>query len=113
MSRIALTDGSGTWFNDETAVIFREDTNWDGRNHISVPTGSQWEHEWMYYTKGGKWVLNSFSNYIGIRETYEQIDESAAIEWMVENRCFEDEGIEKLPVGLSIAMKAAFASAEI
>jgi len=79
MARVALTDGSGSWFDTKAAILFKEDTNWDGRNQISVPTRSQWDHEWLYYTKSGKWVLNDFSNYQGSTEGYRQIDEQAAI----------------------------------
>ena len=113
MSRVALTDGSGSWFDTKSAVLFKEDTNWDGRNQISVPTGSQWNHEYLYYTKSGKWILNSFSNYQGTLETYEQIDEAAAIAWMVQNRCFDRDEIMQLPDKVRIAVSEGFMAAEI
>jgi hypothetical protein len=113
MSRVALTDGSGAWFSTESAVLFKEDTRWDGRNQISVPTGSQWNHEWLYYTKSGKWVLNSFSNYQGTLETHEQIDEAAATAWMIQNRCFDREQMQELPENVRKAVEAGFAAAEI
>lgn len=113
MSRVALTDGSGTWFDTKAAILFKEDTRWDGRNQISVPTGSQWEHEYLYYTKSGKWVLNDWSNYQGRLEGYKQIDESEAIAWLVQNRCFEDEAMQKLPENVRKAVEAGIAAAEI
>jgi len=113
MSRVALTDGSGAWFSTESAVLFKEDTRWDGRNQISVPTGSQWNHEWLYYTKSGKWVLNSFSNYQGTLETHEQIDEEAAIKWLIQNRCFDRDAMQELPENVRKAVEAGFAAAEI
>ncbi|MBZ5574867.1 MAG: hypothetical protein LAO09_23685 [Acidobacteriia bacterium] len=45
MTRQALTDGSGAWFDRSAAEAFEESTTWDGRNHISDATGSQWNHE--------------------------------------------------------------------
>jgi len=113
MSRVALTDGSGAWFDTKAAVLFKEDTNWDGRNQISVPTGSQWEHEYLYYTKSGKWILNDWSNYRGRLEGYKQISEEEAIKWMIQNRCFERDELASLPKNVQDAVKAGFAAAEI
>ena len=113
MSRVALTDGSGTWFKTDSAVLFKEDTRHDGRNQISVNTGSQWDHQYLYFTKSGKWVLNRFSAYQGSTESYDIIDESDAITWMVRNRCFEDSGMKELPENVRDAVKAGFDAAEI
>lgn len=113
MARVALTDGSGLWFDTKSAVLFREDTNWDGRNQISVPTGSQWHHEYLYYTKSGKWVLNNLSNYRGSAEGYRQVNEQEAIVWLIQNRGFERDEISKLPESVQEVVKAGFAAAEI
>lgn len=82
MKRIALTNGSGQWFDAEKAEEYREDTWWNGSNHISKATNSQWEHEWLYRTASGRWVLNRFSNYQNSPETYEEIDASEAARWL-------------------------------
>lgn len=79
--RIALTDGSGKWFSAETAEIFKEETTWNGNDWISDVTGSQWEHEALYRTKGGRFILNHWSNYQGSRETYVEIDNEDAAVW--------------------------------
>lgn len=114
MTRVPLTDGSGAWFNTDSAIGFTEDTNWDGRNQISVPTGSQWDHEHLYYTANGKWVLNSFSNYQGTRETYEQIDEASAIKWLIQNNKTESNtAFMELPKRIRESIGAGFAAAEI
>lgn len=113
MGRTALTDGSGAWFDTTEAVVLHEDSRWDGRNHISVATGSQWEHEWLYYTKSGKWVLHCYSQWQGSSESYEQIEESDAIKWLIENRRFDDDGMKKLPEAVRERVKAGFESAEI
>ena len=90
MNRIALEDGG--WFNKSSSIKFCEDTYWNGNNHISVATGGQWSHEALYYTKGGNWVLNRWSQWQGSRETYEKINESAAIDWLVKNDCCSEIG---------------------
>ena len=83
MNRIALNDGR--WFDEEKAEAFSEDTRWDGRNHISKNTGSQWDHERLYRTKGGRWVLNSWSDWQGSGESYNEISDEAAARWLVIN----------------------------
>jgi len=113
MGRTALTDGSGAWFLTESAVLFREQTKFDGRNQISVPTGSQWEHEYLYFTKSGKWVQNCWSNYQGRGESYSQIDEATAIAWLIQNECFDRGELEELPKSIQDAVKAGFEAAEI
>lgn len=85
MKRIALTDGSGRWFNAESATLFDEDTNWNGNNHISCATGSQFEHERLYRTRGGLWVLFHWSQWQGSTKTYSEINSGEAGKWMVIN----------------------------
>jgi hypothetical protein len=110
MNRISLTDDSGRWFNSETAILFKEGSDWNGNNHISRATGSQWEHEWLYYTKGGKWVLHWYSQRQGSLDSYEQIDETQAVAWLVRNERFELDG---LPKPIREAVDAAIADAEL
>lgn len=113
MSRQVLTDGSGKWFDDEKSVKFKESIRWDGRNHISAATGSQWEHESLYYTRSGLWVLNSWSQRQGTAESYTIIDENRAAQWLVEQNCFDDEELEQLPPNVKDVIIAAFSQAEI
>ena len=87
MNRIALTseEGRGSWFDEDRAQLFKENTRWDGRNHISVATGSQSQHEWLYQTATGRYVLNSFSDWEGTLEKYELIEEEKAFRWLIAN----------------------------
>lgn len=71
MKRINVSDG--TWFNEETATEYPENTYWNGNNHISLATGSQWDHELLYCTKGGAWVLHRWSQWQGSGASYERI----------------------------------------
>jgi hypothetical protein len=83
MDRIKLTDGSGRWFNADAAQAWEESTYWDGHNYISHATGSQWEHERMYKTKGGVYVLHSWSQWQGTGPgSYEQISADDAARWL-------------------------------
>ncbi len=84
MTRVALTDGGG-WFDADKAEKVNEGSTHDGRNMISLATGSQWEHEALYRTRGGKWILNHWSNYQGSRESYTLISDADAAAWLVRN----------------------------
>ena len=79
MARLTLTD-SPRWFNDSTATKFDEDSRWDGNNHISRATGSQWDHQALYYTASGRWILNSWSQWQGTEDTYEEVSQADAID---------------------------------
>lgn len=81
-------------FHPDKAEKFQEDTNWNGSNHISVPTGSQWDHESLYRTAGGRWVLCSYSNRQGVLTRYSFILPDQALEWLLQNK--EDEAVQRL-----------------
>ncbi len=57
MQRTVLTEGSGRWFDASKAQAWEERTEWDGSNHISLATGSQWDHERLYRTAKGEWTV--------------------------------------------------------
>ena len=75
----------GGWIDLDTAKKFAEDRNWDGRNHISVNTGSQWDHEVLYRSKGGVYVLQSWSQRQGSQDTWQRISVNEAVEWLLRN----------------------------
>ena len=81
------------WFDIDAAEKFSEDTYFDGSNQISKATGSQWNHETLYRTKGGRWVLNCWSQWQGSRETWEFISEAEAREWLIAQS--EDEAVKR------------------
>ena len=87
--RIHLSDDDGNptgrWFNPDTATKYEETSDHDGRNFISRATGSQWEHEALYRTAKGLWVLNRWSQWQGSGESYSEISPKAAAAWLV--RC--------------------------
>lgn len=73
------------WFNNDSATLYKENTRWDGNNHISVNTGSQWDHEALYRTKAGRWVLNTWSQWQGSEERYKFVDDATAKDWLIRN----------------------------
>jgi len=81
-TRIVLTDGSGRYFYEDKATIYEEGTRWNGNNHISLHTGSQWDHEKLIRTAGGTWILNRWSQWQGSQETYEETTDEEAAVWL-------------------------------
>ena len=93
MNRVSI--GDGRWFDAEKATKFREDTDWDGNNHISCATGSQWEHEALYRTAGMVWILNRWSECSGSPESYRILDRGEAAVWLVRNNHDPVPNVEK------------------
>lgn len=83
------------WFDDSTGERFGEDTRWDGSNHISVNTGSQWDHEELYRTAGGRWVRHEWSQRQGAQDRYAFVSDEQAREWLIVNE-EDDETLERL-----------------
>lgn len=83
MKRRVLTDGR--WFDLEKAEKFEGKTRWNGHNHVSLHTGSQWSGQNLYRTAGKRWILHEWSSYEGTTDTYEQIDDADAAQWLVRN----------------------------
>lgn len=118
MARQTITSG-GTggfcgWFDDEAAIKFEESTWFDGSNHVSNPTGSQWRHEALYRTSKGNWILNRWSQMQQERETYELIDGDEAVAWLIaEGHACDDEQLQRLPAGVADWIRDESAKMEI
>lgn len=93
MKRVSITNNSGQWFDSEKAECFKENTYWNGSNHISKATNSQFEHEAIYITKTGKFILNHWSQWQGSIETYKAIGKEEAARWF----CKQDFSDDKIP----------------
>lgn len=81
------------WFCLEKAQKFYESTTWNGDNHVSDATGTHTDHEMLYRTAGGRWVLHSWSQWIRVPDTYAFIDDDAAYKWLLAQH--NDEAAEK------------------
>jgi hypothetical protein len=80
-----MTLSDGRWFDVEAASRFDEDTWCDGRDQVSCATGDPAEHEILYRTAGGRWVLHHWSQRNGARDIYTEIDDDDAAQWLVRN----------------------------
>jgi len=81
------------WFSRDAAAEYHEDTYWDGNNHISLATGSQWVHEVLLHTAGGRWVLARWSQWQGSGPArYEYVGDAEAGCWLLSQH--EDEAYE-------------------
>lgn len=85
MKRISLTDGSGKWFDRARATEYEEDTDWNGSNEISVATGSEWDHEALYLTASGSYILHSWSDRDDVSGSFEPVDGEFAYDWLIRN----------------------------
>jgi hypothetical protein len=85
MKKKVLTDGTGRWFDIDKSQSWPEERHWDGRNHISNATGSQWEHETLYRTAGGIYVVHHSSQWQGSTDTIEEITATDAAKWLSTN----------------------------
>src|SRR5262245_3625571 len=81
MKRQPMSDG--TWFDRDTATCYEEAQEFDGRNMISLATGSQWAHEELYRTKAGAWVLHHWSQWQGSVPRWKYIEEPEAQQWLI------------------------------
>ena len=81
------------WFDPGKAQEFGEDRNWDGSNFISAATGSQFAHESLYRTAGGRWVLHEWSQWQGTMPSWAFLTDSEARKWLIENK--RDEAVEQ------------------
>ena len=107
MQRQALENGG--WFDVDAARWVDEDTYWDGNNHISVATGSQWDHEELYVTRQGRFVLHHSSQWQGSQDEWEEIDARDAAEWLVRNHRDRDD----LPPAAAALVAHAYEDTEV
>ena len=62
-----------------------EGTFWDGRNHISKATGSQWEHEKLYRSRKGRYWIEHTSQWEGSKPHASWTRNEAAAQWLLAN----------------------------
>jgi hypothetical protein len=101
--RARLSDGRH--FDTSKATVWEEETRWDGRNHFSLATGSQWDHERLYRTKGGTYVVYSWSQWQGSADLYEIVSTEDAAAWLSRNEYLEGDA-EKAGPKVAVAYAA-------
>lgn len=73
------------WFDASRADQYHESTRWDGSHLISLATGSQWDHETLWRTAGGRWALQSWSQWQGSYPTWRYVSDDEARAWLTRN----------------------------
>jgi len=76
----------GTILKTENAVkSWDEETDWDGHNHISRATGSQWVHQTLHLTRKGQYWTETTSQYQGSLPHAELLSPEEATRWLLTN----------------------------
>ena len=70
---------------DKAAQSWAEATRWNGSNHISKATGSQWEHETLYLSARGRYWIESTSQYQGSIPSARFVEREEAARWLLLN----------------------------
>ena len=70
---------------DKAVQSWEEDTEWNGQNHISVATGSQFDHETLYKSAKGRYYLVSSSQWQGRMDTARWLSQEEAAHWLLKN----------------------------
>lgn len=87
---VTVTDHDGNFqgkFDYEKATEkFVEWQEFDGNNHISVNTGSQWDHQQLILTAGGRWVLYHWAMVDGVLPHAEFVTDTEAARWLIRNK---------------------------
>lgn len=84
MTRYAMDDGT-VIDTDKSTQSWDEDTYWDGRNHISKATGSQWDHQTLYRSRKGRYYVEHTSQCQGKRDHVEWVSREVATQWLLSN----------------------------
>ena len=70
---------------DNATAHWNEAKRWDGRNHISVATGSQWNHETLYRSRRGRFYVEHESAWQGSTPRAEWVSPEEAARWLLAN----------------------------
>jgi len=84
MTRYAIDDGAVV-DTDAAKQSWKEAARWDGSDHISVATGSQWEHQTLYLSRKSRYYLEHTSQMQRTQPRAEWIDRREAAAWLILN----------------------------
>lgn len=84
MSIYHMEDGAVVKTENATAH-WNEDKEFDGRNMISVATGSQWNHQTLYRSLKGRYWIEHHSQWQGSRDHASWITHREAAAWLMLN----------------------------
>jgi hypothetical protein len=97
-----------TYRIDETVVKtenaadhWDEKTRWNGNNHISRATGSQWEHQTLYKSRRGRYWVEHTSQWQGSTPHAEWVSREEAARWLLNMEYELPEDLRELEETLS------------
>jgi hypothetical protein len=69
---------------DKATEHWAEATRWDGRNHVSVATGSQWRHETLYRSLRGNYYVETTSQNLSEAPGARFVTPQEAASWLLQ-----------------------------
>ena len=84
MARYRMEDGTVV-DTDNASASWSEGTDWDGSNHISKATGTQWNHQTLYRSRKGRYYIEHTSQWQGSRPHAEWVSPQEAARWLLAN----------------------------
>lgn len=86
MRKITLTDNSGRWFDVDEAKRWDEaGVNADDGTPISLATGNSWEHETLFLTRAGTFIIHYLSERNPTLASFVEYDDKKGIQWLLKN----------------------------
>lgn len=70
---------------DNAQKSWDEETRWDGNNFISIPTGSQWNHQTLYKSRKGRYYIVHESQWQGSTPSANWVSDKKAARWLAQN----------------------------
>ena len=70
---------------DNAKKSWPEETYWNGSNHISKATGSQWVHETLFLSAKGRYYIVATSQWQGTPDAAHLITAEQAAAWLLRN----------------------------
>lgn len=68
---------------DNATQSWDEETDWDGNNHISRATDTQWDHQRLHRSKRGRYYVEHTSQWQGSRPHVEWVSNEEACRWLL------------------------------
>lgn len=84
MARYKMDDGT-VIDTDNAQQDWEENTWFDGHNHVSVSTGSQWTHQRLYKSRKGRYYIEHTSQWQGNTPHAEWVSPQEATRWLLMN----------------------------
>ena len=100
MAKYRMDDGTVV-DTDRATQSWNEETYWDGSNHISRATGSQWAHQRLYESRKGRHYIEAWSDHQGSRDRVEWVSPEEATRWLLVNGKELPEGLKHLEEEIS------------